>query len=83
MSKERVRAHIRIMGPAQAAEFVSKVNSDGSTNKYFVGKVRADARSLLGVIYASAEFRDSMYFVNDSDDGKLPSFIDSYRVVGS
>lgn len=87
MNKERVRAHIRIMGPAEAAEFVSKVNSDGSTNKYYVenadGKVRADARSLLGVIYASAEFRDSMYFVNDSDDGRLPSFIDSYRVVGS
>ena len=87
MNKERVRAHIRIVGPAQAAEFVSKVNSDGSTNKYYVenadGKVRADARSLLGVIYASAEFKDFMYFVNDSNDGELPGFIDSYRVVGS
>lgn len=80
-----VRAHIRISGPAQAAEFVSQVNSDGSTNKYFVenadGKIRADARSLLGVIYASAEFGDSMYFVNDSTDDALPRFIDKYRVL--
>ena len=80
-----IRAHIRITGPAQAAEFVGKINSDGSTNKYFVensdGKIRADARSLLGVIYASADFGDTMYFVNDTVDGSFPSFIDSYRVI--
>ena len=80
------RAHIRISGPAQAAEFVGKVNSDGTATKFYLenenGKMRVDARSLLGVIYASAEFKDGLYFVNDTKDGVFPSFIDAYRVIG-
>lgn len=80
-----IRAHIRVNNPTEAAEFVSKLNSDGSTNSYVIenkdGKHRVNARSLLGVIYACADYSDSMYLVNDSEDGNFPSFINDYRVL--
>jgi len=80
-----VRAHILIEGTTQASEFVIKMNSDGTTNKYFIesedGTDRVNARSLLGVIYASTEYASNMYLVNDTADGEFPSFIDSYRVI--
>lgn len=80
-----IRAHIRVNNPTEAAEFVSKLNSDGSTNSYVIenkdGKHRVNARSLLGVIYACTDYSDSMYLVNDSDDGNFPSFINDYRVL--
>ena len=80
-----IRAHIRVNNPTEAAEFVSKINSDGSTNSYAIenesGKARVNARSLLGVIYACTDYADHMYLVNDTDDGNFPSFIDSYRVL--
>ena len=80
-----IRAHIRVNNPTEAAEFVSKLNSDGSTNSYVIenkdGKHRVNARSLLGVIYACTDYSDSMYLVNDSDDGNFPSFVNDYRVL--
>ena len=79
-----IRAHIRINTPQEAADFVQKINSDGTTNKYTLvndtGIYRADARSLLGVIYAMTDFNDNMYFVNETVDGVFPSLIDMYRV---
>ena len=79
------RAHIRITGPRQVAEFVGKINSDGTTTKYMIenadGSIRVSARSLLGVIYASEDFEDTMFFVNDTTEGELPSIIDPYRVI--
>lgn len=45
----------------------------------FSGRQRADAKSLLGVMYAAAEFNDQLYLVNETRDGRFPSFIDEYR----
>ena len=45
----------------------------------FNGRQRADAKSLLGVMYAVAEFNDQLYLVNETNDGSFPSFIDEYR----
>lgn len=79
-----VRAHIRINTTREAAEFVQKLNSDGSVNKYSIvddtGLYRANARSLIGVLYAMTDFNDNMYFVNETEDGAFPSTIDMYRV---
>ena len=81
----RIRAHIQLNGPTQVAEFVSKVNAHSTDRQFFIenedGKIRADARSLLGVIYASADFGDTMYLVNDINDGEFPAFIDTYRAL--
>lgn len=80
-----IRAHIRVNNPTEAADFVSKLNSDGSTNSYVIenesGKHRVNARSLLGVIYACTDYSDHMYLVNDSEDGNFPSFVNDYRVL--
>lgn len=53
------RAHIRVITTAEATQFVSDLNSDGTANKYVIENFncesRINARSLLGVIYAMTE----------------------------
>jgi hypothetical protein len=77
------RTHIRLNTTAEANDFVSKMNADGTTDKYVIedvtGTQRANARSILGVIYALSDFNDEMYLVNTSRDGIYPSFVDNYR----
>ncbi len=78
------RAHIRLNTTTEANEFVGKLNQDGTIDKYIIedinGVQRANARSILGVIYALSDFNDDMYLVNTTRDGVYPSFIDAYRV---
>ena len=78
------RARIRLNNTHEANEFVKMINSDGTTDKYTIedlyGRQRVNARSLIGVIYALTEFNDEMYILNESNDKKLPYFIDKYRV---
>ena len=80
-----IRAHIRLNTPQEASEFVQLINSDGTTTKYTVtdatGKYRANARSLIGVIYAMSDFNDNMYLINETEDGAFPKAIDQYRVM--
>ena len=82
----RTRAHIRINTTNEATEFVSQMNTDGTVDKYSIedleGNQRANARSLLGVIYAMSDYNDEMYLVNETNNGVFPSFVDSYRVWG-
>ena len=77
------RAHLRLSTTAEVSEFIAKINTDGTTDKYviedFNGVQRANARSLIGVIYAMSDFNDELYLVNMSRDGVFPSFIDAYR----
>ena len=77
------RAHIRLNTTAEAGVFVAQINTDGTTDKYIIedfnGTQRANARSLLGVIYAMSDFNDEMYLVNMTRDGVYPSFVDAYR----
>ena len=77
------RAHIRLNTTAEAGAFVAQINTDGTTDKYIIedfnGTQRANARSLLGVIYALSDFNDEMYLVNMTCDGVYPSFVDAYR----
>lgn len=77
------RAHIRLNTTAEASSFVAQINTDGTADKYIIedfnGTQRANARSLLGVIYALSDFNDEMYLVNLTRDGVYPSFVDAYR----
>lgn len=77
------RAHIRLNTTAEAGAFVTQINTDGTTDKYIIedfnGTQRANARSLLGVIYALSDFNDEMYLVNMTRDGVYPFFVDAYR----
>lgn len=77
------RAQLDLSFSAEVTSFVKELNSDGSTNKYMIenydGSERVNARSLLGVMYASAEFGGMLFLVNESEDGKFPHSIDKYR----
>lgn len=81
-----VRAKIRLNTNKEVMNFVQEMNSDGTINKYIVedfeGVHRVGARSFLGMMYASSEFNDNMYLVNETMDGYFPSFVDKYRHPG-
>ena len=79
-----LRAKLELTTNRRVAEFVQRINSDGSTSKWmlenFEGDCRVDARSFLGVLYASTEWGGEIYFVNASDENaELPGFIDDFR----
>lgn len=74
-----IRTRIRLETTNDVTEFVKQLNNDGSIDKYVVedesGKHRVNARSYLGMIYASVEFGGHTYLVNEVEDGKFPHFI--------
>ena len=73
------RTKIRLETNSEVTNFVRLLNSDGSIDKYIVedesSTCRVGARSYLGMLYASSEFADNMYLVNETEDGKFPTFI--------
>lgn len=80
-----VRVNLSLETATEIADFVSIINSDGTTSKYslenFDGSFAVNARSYLGVLYATAEFED-LYLINKTDDGKFPNGIDKFRKMG-
>ena len=81
-----MRVRIRLDTVGSVNDFVRRLNSDGTTNKYIVesmtGKHRVDARSYLGMIYASAEFGDHLYLINETEDGVFPAWVNEFRHPG-
>lgn len=80
------RMHIRLITSADAAEFVSILNRDGSTIRWTLensdGAYRTNARSLIGVLYFSTEHANDTYLVNDTDgSANFPSGLDQFRVL--
>ena len=82
--KEHIRAKIRLNTMKEIETFIDQLNRIGGTDKLMVedfdGKQRVSARSVVGMLYAMTDFNDDMYFVNDTNDGVFPIFIDVYRV---
>ena len=82
-----IRTKIRLETNKEVTSFVSQINGDGSIDKYIVenesGTHRVSARSFLGMIYASAEFADNMYLVNETEDGKFPTFIYQFQPLSN
>ena len=78
------RAHIRLNTMDEIKTFIDQLNRIGGIDKFMVedfdGKQRVCARSVVGMLYAMTDFNDDMYFVNDTNDGVFPNFIDAYRV---
>ena len=78
------RAHIRLNTMDEIKTFIDQLNRIGGVDKFMVedfdGKQRVSARSVVGMLYAMTDFNDDMYFVNDTNDGVFPNFIDAYRV---
>ena len=44
------------------------------------GKQRANASSMLGVLYASGDYGDEMYLVNETNDGFFPNELETFRI---
>lgn len=82
--KEHIRAHIRLNTMKDIEVFIDQLNRIGGTDKFMVedfeSKQRVSARSVVGMLYAMTDFNDNMYFVNESNDGTFPGFIDAYRI---
>ncbi len=79
-----IRAKLNLDTATDANEFVIKVNSDGSTDKWMLENrertSRVSARSILGVLYAVYEWGGEIYLVNDSqEETPFPSFVDHFR----
>ena len=77
------RAKIRFNTTHDVTKFVQGLNSLGTIDKFILenedGTRRVDARSFLGALYASAEFGDDMYLINETNDGRFPFCIDEFR----
>lgn len=78
----RIRAHIRLTNQAEVMTFIqnlSKFNDNFSIENQ-KGTHRVNAKSVIGVMYTMFDFPEGMYLVNDTRDGFIPSFVDSYRI---
>ena len=77
-----IRAHIRLTNQAEVMVFIqslSKFNDNFSIENQ-KGSHRVNAKSVIGVMYTMFDFPEDMYLVNDSRDGFIPAFVDSYRM---
>ena len=74
------RTKIRLETNKEVTAFVSQLNADGSIDKYIVedteGRHRVNARSYLGMLYASAEFAGNMFLVNETAVASVLACVD-------
>ena len=78
----RIRAHIRLSSQAEVMTFIqnlSKFNDNFSIENH-TGSHRVNAKSVIGVMYTMFDFPEEMFLVNDTRDGFIPAFVDSYRM---
>lgn len=82
MKNSHVRAKIALLTQQEVVDFI-KALCDGRNDFYdvenFSGTKVVNARSILGMLYATGEFPDEMYLVNITNDGYFPSEIDNFR----
>lgn len=78
------RAHIRLNNQTEAMNLVQLLSEhkDEFSIEDFSGSHRVNAKSIIGVMYASMDFNDEMFLVNDSS-GEIPNSIDAFRVVAA
>lgn len=77
-----IRARISIDTDGDIIEFIRacQKETDDYVVEDFSGTRRVSARSMLGMMYAVAEF-DELYLVNLSDDGSIPHRFDDFRML--
>ena len=47
------------------------------------GSRRVNAKSVIGVMYTMIDFPEELYLVNQTNNGFIPVFVDSYRPTES
>lgn len=78
------RAHIRLNNQTEAMGLVQALcnQHDDFSIENFNGDRRINAKPIIGVMYATLDFNDEMFLVNDAG-GIIPSSVDVYRVVAA
>lgn len=78
------RAHIRLNNQNDVMGLVQALypHKDDFSIENFNGDRRINAKSVIGVMYASLDFNDEMFLVNDAG-GVIPSSVDVYRVIAA
>ena len=79
----RARAHIQMNTQAEVMAFVSSLSKfeDHFSIENWKGNHRVNAKSVIGVMYTMMDFPSELYLVNDTHDGFIPSFVDSFRAL--
>lgn len=77
------RAQILLTGESSVIEFVTLLNQSMPTDKFVLedesGLLRVNPRSVMGILYALADFKDKMYLVNLTNNGVYPVGFDKFR----
>ena len=85
MNRPYTRAHIRLNNQNEVIDFISALSKfeDAFAIEDSTGKHRVNAKSVIGVMYTMMDFPEEMFLVNETNDGYIPAFVDSYRPVES
>ena len=77
------RMHIALETERDLIDFIALIA--GSNDKYhledFRGEHAVNPASMLGMLYARADFSSGMYLINLSNDGHFPIEFERFRVV--
>lgn len=75
-----IRRHLKITTQTEVMKFVNAIQMEPDMYHIedFEANFRANAASIMGVMYAMIEFNDNMFLVNKTNDGHFPSFIDQF-----
>lgn len=78
-----VRAQINVTTQTEILKLISNLSNlnDTFTVENFNGSIRVNARSIMGMLYITAECGDQLYLVNNTHDGVFPALLDELRVV--
>lgn len=76
------RTHICLDTQQKILDFMSIMTKQTDTFmlENYNGKQRANASSMLGVLYASGDYGDEMYLVNETNDGFFPNELETFRI---
>lgn len=85
MIKTHSRAHIRLENQTDVLNFISTLSKfeDNFSIENANGTHRVNAKSMLGVMYTMMDFPEELYLVNETNNGYIPTFVDSYRPAES
>ena len=77
-----VRAKINFETEKDIVNFITLINKSDDIFRLedFRGEHAVNPSSMLGLLYARADFSSGMYLINLSNDGVFPTEINNYRV---
>ena len=78
-----VRAEINFETEKDIVGFITAINKSNDIFRLedFRGEHAVNPASMLGLLYARADFSGGMYLINLTNDGVFPNEINQYRTV--